>query len=264
MIVGERKPRQWQGYLFLLIFFLTGGCATCRNPTDRPFVVGRDSFAYANELVWEYAMDKDNPPPSSDSRYVHHCFPMARAAREFFNHAQFAPDLPETNATTYAALIRGVTRRDSRCVSPSQEKIIIPGFSSLQEFSRVHPDLLKNNGGGAWLSYVQRGNWRMIFPLTRRQQERTSARLLDKIMQGQLPIVHLYQFPKISINHAVLLHAAEEKDGSIHFLGYDPNIPTRPVELRFDKRTRTFLFERNHYFAGGAVKLYEVYRDAFH
>ena len=40
---------------------------------------------------------------------------------------------------------------------------------------------------------------------------------------------------------------------------YDPNAPDAPVQLAFDAGTRTFLLERNAYFAGGRVDVYEIY-----
>jgi hypothetical protein len=76
---------------------------------------------------------------------------------------------------------------------------------------------------------------------------------------GLLPIAHVYTFPNTKLNHAILIYAEKEKPGAMLFQGYDPNNPGRPVELRFDNATRSFLFERNQYFAGGPVKVYEVY-----
>src|SRR5881628_1141479 len=75
--------------LFLALF--AAGCASSsrQQSFSRPFTFGHDTFAYANELVWEYQFDdatgktshhKRVPPPD----YTHHCFVVARAAKQFF------------------------------------------------------------------------------------------------------------------------------------------------------------------------------------
>jgi hypothetical protein len=57
-----------------------------------------------------------------------------------------------------------------------------------------------------------------------------------------------------------LIYSAEEEPSIITFLAYDPNDPERPARIRFDRVLKTFSFERNRYFAGGEVRVYEVYR----
>ena len=56
----------------------------------------RDSFSFANELVWEYRFDpasntmittrNERPAP-----YTHRCFVLVRSARQFFYHARGIP-----------------------------------------------------------------------------------------------------------------------------------------------------------------------------
>ena len=63
----------------------------------------------------------------------------------------------------------------------------------------------------------------------------------------------------MTINHAVLLFAAEERDGDLEFRAYDPNDVRAPMTIRFDRAAQTFLFPPRHYFDGGPVTLYEIY-----
>jgi hypothetical protein len=56
------------------------------------------------------------------------------------------------------------------------------------------------------------------------------------------------------------LYAVSSQDGTLIFEGYDPNDPSRPAQLTW--ADRHFRFERNNYFAGGEVNIYEVYRNA--
>ncbi len=80
------------------------------------FAFERDTFAFPNELYWEYRIDpvtkqtttvKNNPPPT----YAHHCFVVVRAAKQFLLHAKFDPDAPQLNDAKYAGLVRELMRR---------------------------------------------------------------------------------------------------------------------------------------------------------
>jgi len=184
---------------------------------------------------------------------------MVRAAREFFYHAHFDPALPKTTAAEYEKLVRGVIQRNSRCPSRDEGRIVIPGFANLHEFSAAFPNLLKDQCGTVWNSYFQRGNWRMVLPITRRAEAKIAERLAKELREGRVPIVHVYRFPDTSLNHGILIYSQSSRDRELVFQVYDPNNPDRPAELRYDPDARTFLFERNQYFAGGPVKVYEVY-----
>ena len=137
---------------------------------------------------------------------------------------------------------------------------MIPGYAGLREFSVAWEALLKRECGGAWQSYFQRGNWRMVFPFTRAHQQNEADRLLSILEQGGLPVVHVLRFPQLTINHTVLLFSARSHAGTIEFRAYDPNIPEREVILCFDRATRTFTWPALPYFVGGRVDVYEIYR----
>jgi hypothetical protein len=232
------------------------------------FAPERDAFAYSNELRWTYSFDsagnatthKTDPIPEYSLR----CFPMARAAREFFYHAKFAPDLPKAAESEYDRLVSEVLGRSSRCPSREQDRIVIPGFTNLHEFSAAFPKILKDQCGGAVRSFFQRGNWRMVFPVTHRQEQKIAREFSRELSAGRIPIAHVYQFPNTTLNHAILIYAERPSEDGTTFVAYDPNNPDQPAELTFDERKRTFLFERNQYFGGGAVKVYEVYHGLFY
>ena len=57
----------------------------------------------------------------------------------------------------------------------------------------------------------------------------------------------------------MLLFAYTESAKGVEFSAYDPNAPDAAVPLAFDRATRTFVLERNAYFAGGRVDVYEIY-----
>ena len=100
----------------------------------------------------------------------------------------------------------------------------------------------------------------MIFPFTERQQEGVADALGTALARGELPIVHVVRYPRITINHMLLVYAVEETPAEIRFVGYDPNDPRAPLVMVFDRSARTFVYPRTIYFPGGPVKAYEIYR----
>src|SRR5262245_53131628 len=119
----------------LSLVMLVSGCATShvnRAASSRPFLFDQDTFAYPNELTWEYRFDakgkwsghKRQPPPE----YALHCFVVARTARQFFENATFDPNQPKVSEGEYRSLVRKVA--SSRLIGdPSKrQKIMIPGY----------------------------------------------------------------------------------------------------------------------------------------
>ena len=251
---------------FLLLVGLFCGCAGRREFVgSRGFDFQHDTFAFANDLVWEYHFDdkgkwvhqRREPEPD----YTHHCFVVARSARQFFQHARFDAGQPVADDATYKALIRTVVSIDPGRVLPDDRKIVIPGYADLRSFSLAKEPLLKSECGGAWQSYFQRGHWRMVFPFSRANQLATAERLLSDLRRNEPPVVHVVRFPQLTINHAVLLFDARETEKEIRFATYDPNKPDSPKTLVFDRETRTFNFAGNDYWPGGRVDVYEIYRN---
>jgi hypothetical protein len=242
------------------------GCA-CRQPFigSRPFDFHTDTFAYGNDLVWEYHFDAhgkwvhERREPPSD--YTHHCFVVARSARQFFENATFAPDQPVADEKTYRRLISRVVSVDPSHPLPDAKRIVIPGYANLREFSAGQEHLLKDECGGAWQSYFQRGHWRMVWPFSRAHQKRTAEQLLADLRENRPPVVHVVRFPQLTINHSVLIFGATESEKEIAFSVYDPNKPDSPKTLNFDRATQTFDFAGNDYWPGGRVDIYEIYRS---
>jgi hypothetical protein len=232
----------------------------------RVFQFERDTFAYPHELVWKYHFDPDtgamtvsnsDPPPT----YYHRCFVMVRATRQFFYHARFDPDLPPANADACRDLIRQIVRRNVRRQCAETERIVIPGFDGLRAFSRAHEPLLKVHCGAPWESYFLRSHWRMIFPVPVWYREMMAKKLKVSLPKRGLTLVHLFRFPKITINHGIVLSGFTETSASIEFDAYDPNIPEHPVKLVYEKQQRQFTFAPNRYWGGGPLKVMEIYAD---
>src|SRR5256885_12764931 len=206
-----RRRRVQNGALWLALAVCLAGCSTPRPQNQaRQFNFHEDTFAYANQLVWEYNFDPVTgrathhatvPKPN----YTHHCFVVARSTHQFFENARFDPAAPMVNDDTYRHLIRKVVASNPRHPLPAAQQIIIPGYSNLFTFSRARESLLKEECGPACQSYFQRGHWRMVFPLSRSHQERMARQFACGLDSGRVPVVHVVRFPQLSINHAMVL-----------------------------------------------------------
>jgi hypothetical protein len=246
----------------------SGTVAAPPSQGARAFQFERDTLTFANELVWQYRFDPqtgamsvawNDPPPT----YSHRCFVVVRSVRQFFYHARFEAKLPETDPESYQRLIRRVVSRSAWRTSAAAERVTIPGFDCLRAFSRAHEPLLKAECGGPWQSYFLRSHWRMVFPVWRRHQESVAEKLRRAVQQGLAPTVHLFRFPRITINHGILLFALEEKQAELEFTAYDPNIPSQPVKLFFDCRRKAFRFPPTCYWPGGTLSVVEIFRSRF-
>jgi hypothetical protein len=234
----------------------------------RRFEFTRDSFAFANELVWEYQMDvtagkRTLRPRHPKPDYAHRCFALARVARQFFYHARFAADQPVMTDNDYLQIIRAIIARHPRTPCKVANQIIIPGFTGLREFSQAREKLLKAECGPAWRSYFLRSHWRMAFPFTRAHQTRTARNLAAALRQNRLPILHLVKFPAMSINHCIVLFAVTETGRGLEFESYDPNNAKEPERLTFDRSSQTFFLEPNACWPGGALNVSHIYRSWF-
>ena len=193
--------------------------------------------------------------------YALRCFVLARAARQFLYHAEFQPGATQLTEAEYRRRIRAVVARNPRVPCAPERRVAFPGYAGLRDFSREWERVLKEDCGGAWRSYVLRSHWRMVFPISRRHQERTRDALTARLEQGVPPIVHLVRFPQLTINHGMTVFAVEPGSQETRFTAYDPNEPAHPVRLTFDHSTRTFTLPPNRYWAGGRLEVIEIYRS---
>ncbi len=227
----------------------------------------RDALEFANETNWRYSRDESTGKQVTEWRdpkpeFTLRCFGLTRVAKQFFLHARFSESGTRPDAERCEALAREVLDRNSRARRRSDNPVEIPGFAGLREFSAANEAALKRLCGGAWRSYFQRGNWRMVFPFTRRNQEREAEALQASLDAGIPQALHVFQFPALGVNHAVLAYDHSESADGIEFLAYDPNTPDEPLKLLFERKSRGFTMPPTHYFIGGPVNAYTVFSGA--
>jgi len=99
----------------------------------------------------------------------------------------------------------------------------------------------------------------MIFRVSGRFQEKMAEKLKRSLQQRGVALVHLFRFPRITINHGSVLYGFTESEQTIEFEASDPNLPERPVKLVYEKQRRVFTFAPNVYWGGGVVSVMEIY-----
>jgi hypothetical protein len=228
----------------------------------RAFDGCRDTFAFANETVWNYEggrvqWERDNPTREG-VRYTRRCFVLARSAAQFWNFARFAPAEPQVNAEELARRIRTVVARPLWHRQDNADWIVLPGYADLRTASGAEPQIFRNSLGGWGQSYFRWGNWRIVLPLGRRNQQNVARELRRLLAANGLQVLWLVNFPSLTINHAVLA-VREHRAGASEFEVYDPNLPDESLRLTFDESTGRFHYPKTFYFSGGAVGVRLVY-----
>src|SRR2546429_9611124 len=138
--------------------------------------------------------------------------------------------------------------------------------------SKARTQAFKENIGSGFITYFRRGNGRMFFEYSRKYQERTHANLDAALSCGDLFVGYLSTYPKLSINHAVLVYAREKlRPGEEleHYLVYDPNHAEAPRQLTWSPRERAFSYQKDIDFIGGVASRYSDFlnpppRQIFH
>jgi hypothetical protein len=230
------------------------------------FRFDRDTFAFANQTVFEY--HEGHPSlrkPSTVRRdaYKRHCFVLCRTAMQFKKFARFDPRSAPLDDTSLATRIRAVTHRAPWAEPlPEDQRIVFPGYKDLREMSKVRRELVQLSIGHGWPSYFRISNARMIFLQSAGYQEKTHVRLNAALARGQFFVGFLTTYPRLSINHSVLVYKRKSfspNPGVERYLVYDPNHPESPRELTWSPSTRSFSYQKDWDFIGGFVRVYQVY-----
>ena len=254
-----RRCRAW-----LPLAMVGFGCASSPHVELVPFRHPAETPGFRNETLWSYSRDpqtgrqvhvRREPPPD----YTLRCFVLARVAKQFHAHARFEAGAPLLDAEEYRRRFRRVQARSTMTASAEADRIVFPGFPDLRTFSLAYEMMMRTEAGGAWQSYFQRGQWRMVLPFTRAGQAKEAARLVAAVRSNTAPVLHVFTFPALTVNHAVVLFAVEETAHQLRFDAYDPNAPDEVLAVTFDRDRRQFSLPATAYFVGGPVNAYEVY-----
>jgi hypothetical protein len=193
-----------------------------------------DTFAFRNDSRVHHRGKPD--------LYASWCFVLARAVVQFRRFARFEPGAPRLAAAEYTARVQRITRRAPwRAPLPAAERVVVPGFGSLHELSREEEAAVKAGLPRRFWTLVHWTNWRMVFPYPRSQQERVAAEIVAELQAGRPAQLLITDFPRIRLNHSVLVYDFRVSDpDAVEFLVYDPNDPTEPGVIRYDRRVSRY------------------------
>jgi hypothetical protein len=237
-------------------------------PAPRPFEYGRDTFAFANETVWNYvngSVQSDSSRAQTRKRdYTRRCFVVSRAAVQFWKFARFDPKAAPLPPDQLAERIRDVTTRSVWLpLLPRDQRVVFPGYASLHEISAADPTVFQGNIGLGWPIYFRPGNAPIAMPLYRETEAHLNDEIFADLQLNHPTIVWLYNFPSLSINHVVVVFSGTHVHGHYHYQIYDPNYADASRQLDYNEKSRTFSYPPTFYFKGGTVDARAVYRGVF-
>jgi hypothetical protein len=261
MILGSRWS--WaQLFLVALFLALTRPGASCA-----PFIFQHDTFAFKNATVLKY---KNGQPTlqrqlaaDPTNQYTRRCFVMSRAVVQFWKFARFDPAGAPIGDRELAGRIRAVAHRAPwGAPLPEDQRILFPGYKNLRVLSEAKTDVFEKNLGSGFATYFRPANARMIFEQSPAYQEKTHTNLDVALARADLFVAYLSTFPKLEINHTILIYSRKpgrSKDGLTRYLVYDPNHPDAPRELTWSPGERAFAYQKDIDFVGGFVRIYQCY-----
>jgi hypothetical protein len=232
------------------------------------FRFDRDTFAFQNATVLKYQDGIAFFRPKSEASdpangYTRRCFVMTRTAMQFRKFARFDPHGVPLNDQELAQRIRAVARWAPWLeVLPHDQRIVFPGYSNLREISKARTQVFEDNIGSGFMSYFRPSNIRMVFLGSKGYQEKTHQNLDATLARGDTFVAFLTTYPKMSINHAVLIYGRKRSrpgDELEHYFVYDPNHAEAPRELTWSPRERAFAYQKDIDFVGGFVRVYQSY-----
>ncbi|PYK12394.1 MAG: hypothetical protein DME65_04190 [Verrucomicrobia bacterium] len=232
------------------------------------FRFDRDTFAFQNATVLKYhdgiALFRPKSEASDPANsYTRRCFVMTRTAMQFRKFARFNPHGAALNDQELAQRIRAVAHRKPWLAAlPENQRIVFPGYSNLREISKARTQVFENNIGSGFVSYFRPSNMRMVFLDSKGYQEKTHQNLDAALARGDTFVAFLTTYPKMSINHAVLVYGRKKSrpgDEIEHYLVYDPNHAEAPRELTWSARECAFAYQKDIDFIGGFVRVYQAY-----
>jgi hypothetical protein len=215
--------------------------------------LGVDTFAFANENRTIYRGKPD--------LYPNWCFVMARAVNQFARFARFDPAAPRLSAAEYTERVRQITARAPwQGPLPPSERIVVPGYAALGEFSRAEERAVKAGLHGRFLSWIHWTNWRVVFPMPGGQQEGVARETVAELQAGRAVQWLITNLPVIELNHTVVVYAYRVASPElVEFIVYDPNEPTVPGTIHFHTGARRFWSARLYNTTVGPIRAFRMY-----
>jgi hypothetical protein len=216
------------------------------------FSFAADTFAFPNEIRARN--------PDREDLYANYCFVLARGLRQFFGFARFDPTLPQLDRDGYVERVRAIAALppwEPGAAPP--DRIVIPGYANLREFSRAQERAIKEELGGRFWTLVHWTNWRVTFPVTRGHQAAVAREVMDELDAGHLVQLLVTNWPKPELNHTVVAYAYRPGAAGVEFVVWDPNDPAEPGVVTFDAEASRFRATHLYDTEPGLIRAFRMY-----
>jgi hypothetical protein len=216
------------------------------------FSFAADTFAFPNEIRARH--------PDQDDLYANYCFVLARGLRQFFLFARFDPAAARLTREGYVERVRTVAAHPPwERAAAAGDRVVIPGYANLREFSRAEEAAVKEGLGGRFWTLVHWTNWRVTFPVTRGHQLAVAREIMDNLDAGRLVQLLVTNWPKPELNHTVVAFAYRRAPPGVDFVVWDPNDPAEPGIVTFDADARRFRASRLYDTDPGPIRAFRMY-----
>jgi hypothetical protein len=217
----------------------------------------RDSFAFPNLIRARY-------PAGTKDLYANYCFVLARGIRQFAQFARFDPAGPRLSHDEYVERVRQVAARPPwKPALPASERVVIPGYAGLREFSRAEESAVKAGLNGRWWTWVHWTNWRVGFAASPEEQEQVAREIVAELGEGRLVQLLVTNWPKIELNHTVVVYAYRMDGQALQLTVWDPNNPATPGIITFDTTERRFWATSVYDTEYGGIRAFRMYYSWF-
>jgi len=232
--------------LFLCVAAVTAACTSAPPTNGGPSLgleqpVGAPTFDFMTDTFSFPNLIRARHPADYPGLYANYCFVLARALRQFSQFARFDPALAKLDRAGYVERVKQVAAQMpwEPPVAPD-DRIVIPGYANLREFSREQESAVKEGLGGRLWTLWHWTNWRVMLRVSQDHQEAVAHKILDELRKGQLVQLLVTNWPKPELNHTVVAYGSRPTDAGVDFLVWDPNNPAAPGIMTFDQYSRTF------------------------
>jgi hypothetical protein len=251
----------------LVLAVLTAACAPAPpRPAAiiAPDVTGVPAFSFeADTFAFPNQIRARNP--GVRGLYANHCFVLARGVRQFHQFARFDPAMPRVDRARYERLVRAVVARAAwRPELPPAERVVIPGYANLREFSAAEEAAVKAGLGGPFWTWVHWTNWRVTFEgLPPEHQGEVLHQIRDELAAGRLVQLLVTNWPKPELNHTVVAFGYRRRPGGLDLSVWDPNDPSAPGTVTFDGSQQRFWATNVYDTEPGAIRVFRMYYSWF-
>lgn len=251
-----------KGLTLVGVALLTAACATAPAAPPPGGLGGRAAipgFSFATDTFAFPNLIRARNPETGDL-YANYCFVLARSLRQFFLAARFDPQAPRVDGAEYARRVRAIVGRAPwRPPLPPDNRVVIPGYANLREFSRAEEAAVKEGLGPRFWTLVHWSNWRITFPVSAEHQAGVARAAVEDLREGRLVQLLVTNWPKPELNHTVVAYEYREHAGVIEFVVWDPNDPAGPGTLRFEPEPGHFLASRLYDTEPGPIRAFRMY-----